>query len=152
MTANQPTAAMFDDPEQIRRFPPQVPNERRVNFGRVRLHALEKPTDRFFHIEGALRCQPAEIRLYFVEFVFQHRFHERRLARKAGIEGLLAHSQLGGEIVHADSSEAVDEKLPPGRGDHVPYDDRSACPLVSSRALDMHGNTMETIVVLQVSI
>jgi hypothetical protein len=67
MTANQPTAA-FDDPEQIRRFPPQVPNERRVNFGRVRLRA--GPTDRFFHIEGALRCQPAEIRLYFVEFVF----------------------------------------------------------------------------------
>ena len=73
-------------------------------------------------------------------------FHERRLARKAGIESLLGHSQLGGEIVHADSSEAVDEKLPPGRGDHVPCDDRSACPLLSFRVLGMHGNTMETIV------
>jgi len=42
--------------------------------------------------------------------------------------------------------------LSTGRSDHVPCNGRFGCPLVSSRAVSRHGNTLETSVVLQVSI
>src|SRR5262245_59028394 len=90
--ADQPAAAMFDDPEQIGRLPSQVPNERRMNLGRVPLYTLEKPMDRLLHVGGIRRCHLAEIRLDFIELIFEHGFHERRLAGEAGVKGFLAHT------------------------------------------------------------
>src|SRR4029079_7608677 len=115
------------------------------------LHTLEKPMNRFLDVGGGFRCHATEVLLHFIEFVFEYGFHEGRLPRKAGIERLLAHPQLGSKIVHADPSEAVKEKLPPRDGDHLPYNDRSRHRLVLSGEVHRHENTVETSAVLQVS-
>ncbi|HET7909316.1 MAG TPA: hypothetical protein VFL19_01295, partial [Nitrospira sp.] len=97
------------------------------------------------------RGQPAEIRLNLTEFTFQYGLYERRFAREAAVQGLLTHPKVGRKVVHADSSETVDEKVPPRRSNHLPCNDRSGRRLVWSRNPSRHRNTQETHLVLQVS-
>jgi hypothetical protein len=70
--------------------------------------------------------------------------YERQFAGKAGVQCFFAHPQFGGKIVHADSSEAMHEKLTASRAGHLAHDSSSGRRLLSVGRSDRHVNTPET--------
>ena len=68
-------------------------------------------------VVAALRGGALEVGFDGTHFVADHFLEERHLAREMGVEGLFAHAQFGGEIVHGNAAETVREEIGAGAGD-----------------------------------
>src|SRR5262249_41087369 len=98
-----------------------VPQERRPDLLSMPLHTGEQPVQAGGEVGRALRRNGLQVCLDTAELLQEHGLQQGDLCREMRVDGLLAHPQSVGEVIHRDAVKAVgEEQLACGADDPLP--------------------------------